>query len=271
MGCAMEHAGTWHHGLVARWWAEFNVDGPEIEYFRGLIAEHVAPALDAGCGTSRLLIPLLREGIDVDGVDLSDDMLAYCRRRAERDGLTPRLFAQPLHALQLPRRYRTVFVCGTFGIGGEPTLDALAAVRLRDALEPGGVLAIDLPDAVDGERWRTWAERAQARMPNPWPAEGERRVAADGAVLEMRSRIADVDPLARVLTMQIRVGIRRDGVLSGEEEYTLRHTVYSEEQAIALLRGAGFEDVRPVDGYTADGAIGGGNASGVVRVVIASG
>ena len=24
---------TWHHGLVAEWWAEFEVEGPEIEYF----------------------------------------------------------------------------------------------------------------------------------------------------------------------------------------------------------------------------------------------
>ena len=24
-------AQTWHYGLVSRWWAEFNLDGPEIE------------------------------------------------------------------------------------------------------------------------------------------------------------------------------------------------------------------------------------------------
>jgi hypothetical protein len=25
---------TWHFGVVARWWALFNTDGPEIAYFR---------------------------------------------------------------------------------------------------------------------------------------------------------------------------------------------------------------------------------------------
>jgi len=29
--------GTWHHGLVADWWAEFNVGGPEIDYFRRFV------------------------------------------------------------------------------------------------------------------------------------------------------------------------------------------------------------------------------------------
>ena len=40
---------TWHHGLVADWWAEFNTGGPEIDYF-GQFVEDAQPALDAGCG-----------------------------------------------------------------------------------------------------------------------------------------------------------------------------------------------------------------------------
>src|ERR687884_121833 len=96
---------TWHYGLVARWWAEFNVDGPEIAYYRRLIEHYGQPVLDAGCGTGRLLPPYLREGLDVDGCDLSADMLALCRARAEREGLTPRLYRQALHELDLPRRY----------------------------------------------------------------------------------------------------------------------------------------------------------------------
>ena len=25
------HVQTWHHGLIADWWANFNLDAPEIE------------------------------------------------------------------------------------------------------------------------------------------------------------------------------------------------------------------------------------------------
>jgi hypothetical protein len=28
---------TWHYGLLAQWWAEFNVGGPEIAYYQKLI------------------------------------------------------------------------------------------------------------------------------------------------------------------------------------------------------------------------------------------
>src|SRR3546814_1605131 len=46
---------------------------------------------------SRLLLPYLREGLDVDGCDVSPDMLAHCRAAAEREGLSPNLYAQALH------------------------------------------------------------------------------------------------------------------------------------------------------------------------------
>ena len=69
----METSQTWHYGLVAEWWANFNTDGPEIEYFRRH-AEPAQPVLDAGCGTGRLLVPWLQAGIDVDGCDASADM-----------------------------------------------------------------------------------------------------------------------------------------------------------------------------------------------------
>jgi SAM-dependent methyltransferase len=63
---------TWHYGLVARYWAEHNTDGPEIPYFQKYIELNGQPALDAGCGTGRLLIPFLQAGLDVDGCDVSD-------------------------------------------------------------------------------------------------------------------------------------------------------------------------------------------------------
>src|SRR5262245_31100417 len=110
-------ARTWHHGLVARWWAEFNLDGPEIDFF-GCYVEAGQPALDLAGGAGRLLVPYLRAGLDVDGCDVSEDMLARCRERAEREGLTPTLYAQALHELDLPRRYRTILLCGGFGLGG---------------------------------------------------------------------------------------------------------------------------------------------------------
>src|SRR4051794_22905282 len=132
---------TWHYGLVASWWAEFNVDGPEIEYFRRHV-ERGQPALDVACGTGRLLIPFLQAGLDVDGCDVSKDMIELCRERASREGLSPALFVQPMHELDPPRRYRTIFVCGGFGLGTTRDQDPEALRRLHPCLEPGRTLLL---------------------------------------------------------------------------------------------------------------------------------
>src|SRR5688572_23369871 len=165
-------ARTWHHGLVARWWDEFNTADPEeLACFRSFIEHDGHPALDLACGTGRLLLPLLRAGLDVDGCDLSPDMLALCRRRAARDGLAPRLYAQAMHALDVPRAYRTIFICGGFGLGGTRAQDAEALRRCHRHLAPGGTLVIDhmLPYHHANE-WPYWLAEQRRGLPQAWPA-----------------------------------------------------------------------------------------------------
>ena len=85
-----DESGTWHHGLMARWWAEFNHAEPqELAYYRGTIERFGQPALDLACGAGRILLPLLEAGLDVDGVDVSADMLAHTERLATERGLQP--------------------------------------------------------------------------------------------------------------------------------------------------------------------------------------
>jgi SAM-dependent methyltransferase len=164
---------TWHYGVVARWWAEFNVSGAEIAYFRRFVEDDGQPALDVACGTGRLLIPYLQAGLDVDGCDISADMLALSRERAEREGLSPNLYEQAMHRLDLPRKYRTIIVCGSFGLGGNRDHDLEALRRLHAHLLPGGTLLLDNEVPYAGPRqWRYWLKDERGSLPEPWPAEG---------------------------------------------------------------------------------------------------
>ena len=70
-------------------------------------------------------------------------MLPLCSERADQEGLAPNLYTQPLHNLDLPRRYRTIFACGSFGIGGSREHDAQALERLHAHLAPEGLLVLD--------------------------------------------------------------------------------------------------------------------------------
>ncbi len=237
---------TWHYGLVASWWAEFNDDfrPHEIPYYQAHIERSGQPALDAGCGTGRLLLPYLRAGFDVDGCDVSADMIEACRSKAAAEGLEPNLYVQPMHAIDLPRTYRTILVCGSFGLGSDRRRDAEALVRFREHLEPGGTLLIDteVPYADPGH-WEYWLKEKRATLPEAMEAPQGRRRAADGAEYALTSRLVAVDPLEQRVTMMIHVERWRDGVLEAEEEHQLHIGMYFKDEMLLMLDRAGFSDV----------------------------
>jgi SAM-dependent methyltransferase len=241
---------TWHHGLVAEWWAEFNLDGPEIDYFRRFV-EAGQPALDVACGTGRLLVPYLHAGLDVDGCDISPDMLALCRERAEREGLAPpNLYAQAVHELDLPRRYRTIVLCGGFGLGGHRAHDVEGLRRLYEHLEPGGLLVLDNEVPYANPRlWARWPKTGRDDLPVPWREGGDRRVGSDGAEYELRSRVLALDPLSQSATYEMRAALRRDGRLVAEEEHVLQMTLYFTHETVLMLEKAGFSEVTLRAGY----------------------
>jgi SAM-dependent methyltransferase len=243
---------TWHYGLVAEWWAEFNTDGPEIAYF-GRLVERGQPALDAGCGTGRLLLPWLRAGYDVDGSDVSADMIALCRERARREGLDPTLYVQPLHALASDRLYRTIVVCGVFGLGTTREQDQQGLDRIRQCLAPGGTLVLDneVPYS-SASRFRRWAKAYRGELPTAWPESSERRRAADGSEYELRSRTVGVDPLDQTNTLEMRAQKWVAGELVATEEHTLSMRSYFRDELVLMLERAGFHDVDVRGDYSND-------------------
>lgn len=243
---------TWHHGLVARWWADFNVARPEeLAYYRAAIERFGQPALDLACGAGRILLPLLEAGFEVDGVDVSADMLQHARRLGEPRDLRPQLHQQAMHELDLPRRYGTIFICDSFGIGTNRAGDLEVLRRAHAHLDPGGALLIshDLPyGAMDAARWGQWLPGNQMDGPDQWPDRGERRRTADGDEIELIQRTVELDPLGQSWTLELRARLWRDGQLMAEEDRRLRINLYFAEELLLMLEAAGFRDVR-VEGY----------------------
>jgi SAM-dependent methyltransferase len=150
-------------GLKARAWDALRGDTSgwdDRAFYFELINEIGQPVLDVGCGTGRLLLDFLAAGIDIDGVEISPDMLAILRARADAAGLdvVGRVHEASMESMTLPRRYRVILVpSSSFQLLLDPDDAARAMQRFRDHLEPGGTLvtpwidiARDYPDgAID--------------------------------------------------------------------------------------------------------------------------
>jgi SAM-dependent methyltransferase len=64
-------------------------------FFHERIRQNGGMALEVACGTGRLLVPFVRDGLAVEGVDASEEMLALCRIKAAHAGVTPTLLELP--------------------------------------------------------------------------------------------------------------------------------------------------------------------------------
>jgi SAM-dependent methyltransferase len=154
-------------------WVRMEADGSAAHGEADLIASYgPATVLDAGCGMGRVAIELARRGIDVDGVDLDDDLLAFARVDAPH----LRWFHGDLATMRLPRRYALVAMPGNVMLFCDHGVRAAIVANLADHLLPGGLLmagfglerradAITLDEydaAADGaglqlvERFATW-------------------------------------------------------------------------------------------------------------------
>lgn len=209
---------TWHHGLVADYWASENLDAPELE----LYGRHLrSPVLDAGCGTGRLLAPLRERGFDVDGCDASSDMIERCRRRAP----AATLWVSTLHELSPPRQYASIVCSGVLGLGSTRAQDVAALERLHDALLPGGVLVLDNDERPFDWRVRDWSP----------PSNGP---------ISLSTRVDAVDEEDRCVSMTIRAE-RSDGQ---REEHELTMRLWYREELEPLLRRVGLQVVSVLPG-----------------------
>jgi SAM-dependent methyltransferase len=102
-----------------------------------------ARVLDVGCGPGRHALALARRGIDVVGVDLSEDFVTLARDAAAVDGLSARFEVGDVRALAYEAEFDAV-VClcqGGFGLlGGHD--EPRAFERIAAAVRSDGRLAL---------------------------------------------------------------------------------------------------------------------------------
>ncbi len=230
-------------GLMAEAWDALRGDTSDWEdrsFFLDLIRERGEPVLDVGCGTGRLLLDFLAIGIDIDGLEISPDMLAILRAKAAAAGLdvTGRIHQGAMQAFELPRRYRTIIVpSSSFQLLFDDA-DATEAMRRFVArLTPGGTLAMPFIrlERPSDQRWTD-----EATLP-------------DGMLVRRTSR-ATFDQASGFEDTDERWDVIRDGeIVRSERKVRSPATRAWSLRAIAdLYADAGLVDVTWYSGFTRD-------------------
>lgn len=235
-----------YRGLLAESWDLLRGDTsgwPDAPLYRQVMRVAGQPGLDVGCSTGRLILDYLAGGFDVDGVDLSPDMLAICRRKALVRGLRPNLYQQAMEALDLPRSYGTIFVSSSsFQLITNLANAREALRRFHKHLLPGGVLVMSFnvlspnDGVLDEQEWRLIGEKTRP----------------DDGLLVRRWWRGAYDAEMRLQHTDERFELL-DGEVVVTEEYQRRSPAlrgYTLAQALEIVANAGFENVYAGSNFT---------------------
>ncbi len=230
---------TAYFGLMTSTWDLIRPgqeDFPDRFLFQEVIARYGQPALDVGCATGRLILTYLKQGLDVDGVDNSPEMLALCRAKAEQQGLDPTLHQQPFEQLDLPRNYKTIIVSSTtIQLLTDRDASSRAVDRLFANLELGGALIMTFETL--------WSEGDPTV--SDWKVTGEAIRETDGALVR-RWTWFRYDHETQMEHCDFRYEVSLDGETLEEElqRFSPESRSYTQQQAVELYTAAGFQDVR---------------------------
>ena len=224
-------ASQFYTGLVAELYGPLRSAVPDPAPYIRFVERSGEPALELGCGSGDPLLALREHGLDVDGVDSSADMLARCRVEADARGLTVNLYEQSMEQLDLPRRYRAIYLAGpTFNLLADDDTAGAALERIRLHLRPDGAALVPL------------------FIPTPTPEDQfgvtREHTTEDGRVQRVSSVSETRDEQARLQVTILRYESTHDGVTDVLERPWHLHW-HTQPGFTALATAAGL-DVRTI-------------------------
>lgn len=217
----------------------------ELAFYERRIRANGGIALDQACGTGRHIFPLLAQGLEVHGADISADALSFARREADAQNVNPVLYHQRMEECELPHRYGTIYVANcTFQIMSERQQAFSTLNRFWHHLTPGGQLLLELavpPEVTQGPTIY------DAEHPICW--EPEQRRGAEGEIVTTLWS-ESVDLFEQTLLSKRRYDLYVDGQFVRSEVHAHLMRWYFHYEILMMLEQTGYKDLVTYGDYT---------------------
>ena len=201
----------------------------DIPFYLQLASACGSPVLEVGCGTGRVLPPLLRAGLTVTGVDISDEMLSLARKKLAQEGLAKScLVNHDFAAAPLPGGQFALALVTFYTFNYLPTPDRQSSFlkTLAACLRPGARIVMHLFYPLPLH---------QSELADRWVDKGSYRIGGVDVTLHDKRRMLDERLEERIQVFRFASGRQ-------EEIRTVRRFVDSREARQLLLR-AGFTNL----------------------------
>ncbi|MDZ7951407.1 class I SAM-dependent methyltransferase [Nostoc sp. DedQUE09] len=215
-------------------------DYPDVSYYIKHLSSIGGRILEAMVGTGRLLIPLLEAGINIEGIDISPDMLAACQKHCSDRNLNPVLHQGCVKNLEIPGKFNAIAVSfGSFMLLENRTAAMSALQAFARHLEPQGRIFIDLELPIEDFKTENIVKQ---RSPIDCP---------DGSTILLQST-SRIDWLNQLNTTVIRYEKWKDSKLVATELQNLPLHWFGRDEFIMCLKENGYKNITLCANYNDD-------------------
>lgn len=119
--------------------------GKEFKFYKNIAEKVGNVALEIACGTGRLTIPLAKAGVNILGIDISDEMLSEAKRKAAKENVSINWIQADCSNFSLIERFPFIFIpCNSFQhLYDVDTVKAFLGC-VKDHLKPDGLFVLDV-------------------------------------------------------------------------------------------------------------------------------
>lgn len=209
-------------------------DAYDVDFYLLEARNAKGPVLEVACGTGRILLRLLREGIDATGIDIAENMLAVLKEKAQAMGLKPDVRKADMRDFRIDRKFRLIIVPYRSFLHLLTESDRKKALlNFMDHLEKGGRLILHSyePSQEDIERTGGYqhyesedVERDGVRCHLDWYLDYDRKAGIG----------------------HYRIVITKDGK---EHRFDMDLAFMQPNEMKTLMQGCGYKDVRSCCGF----------------------
>lgn len=116
----------------------------ELEFYLKEAKKSEGRVLEVACGTGRVMLPLQKAGVDIEGFDISVKMLSVLRRKANAMGLEPKVWKADMRNFRSRNKYGLIIIPYRAFCHIEKSEEQIATLRnMRRHLAKGGRLILN--------------------------------------------------------------------------------------------------------------------------------
>ncbi|MFB6242268.1 MAG: class I SAM-dependent methyltransferase [Candidatus Nanosalina sp.] len=171
--------------------------GEDIDFYVTEALKADGKVLEVACGTGRIYLEMLEQGVDAYGIDLSEEMLEKLEEKAEKRNLEPKVFEADMRDFDLDEKFSLVIIPYRSFLHNLTIEDQLSTLEnIYRHLEDGGKLILNFycPDLefisenyekelrrdIEGHEGMELVEYNELVDPVDWIIEFEKKIVEDG-------------------------------------------------------------------------------------------